>query len=275
MFIVIFIITLSGCVIAPGKPKHDTLVIAIDLSINLISLLSWDLPYGSYPSVVGEQILGYLGMLAPGETVYTMPGLAENWTTNSDRTSWTFTLRDGLKFHDGSKITAEDIEYSFKAAAAYTTAFADYLHIDNITDPAFEQNYFNFTYDSPESLTFTISSTTRFPDPVFEWDFSGIWFILAIVPKNCYDTNSSQEAFRKKPIYAGPYMIASENDSIPGESLLLTRFDDWYGWGQTFTASNGRTYVFSTVEKAYKFIEFQHVYDSEIKVIELEKKSLT
>lgn len=42
------------------------------------------------------------------------PGQAESWETSEDGLTWTFHLRDGLKWSDGSDLTAKDFEYSWK-----------------------------------------------------------------------------------------------------------------------------------------------------------------
>ena len=44
-------------------------------------------------------------------------GQAESWTTSEDGLTWTFTMRDGLKWSDGTDLTAKDFEYSFKRMA--------------------------------------------------------------------------------------------------------------------------------------------------------------
>ncbi len=41
------------------------------------------------------------------------PAIAESWESNEDGTVWTFTLREGVTFNDGSPLTAEDVAYSF------------------------------------------------------------------------------------------------------------------------------------------------------------------
>lgn len=62
------------------------------------------------------------------------PELAESWTVSDDGLSWTFTLRDGAKFSDGTPLTAEDVVFSLLAyrnwgdfgyISGYTTHFAD------------------------------------------------------------------------------------------------------------------------------------------------------
>ena len=40
------------------------------------------------------------------------PGLAESWTSSEDGLTWTFTLREGAMFRDGTPVTAEDVKFS-------------------------------------------------------------------------------------------------------------------------------------------------------------------
>jgi peptide/nickel transport system substrate-binding protein len=42
------------------------------------------------------------------------PALAESWEPNEDATEWTFNLRQGVQWHDGTPFTAKDVEYSIK-----------------------------------------------------------------------------------------------------------------------------------------------------------------
>jgi peptide/nickel transport system substrate-binding protein len=46
-------------------------------------------------------------------TTEVIPGLAESWESNADGTQWTFTLRDGVKFHDGTDFNAEAVCFNF------------------------------------------------------------------------------------------------------------------------------------------------------------------
>lgn len=51
------------------------------------------------------------------------PMLAQSWTANDKGDIWTFVLRDNVKFHDGSLLTAEDVKKSLDVALTKPTAF--------------------------------------------------------------------------------------------------------------------------------------------------------
>lgn len=53
-------------------------------------------------------------LLAVDQDGKLIPGQAESWETSEDGLTWTFHLRDGLKWSDGSDLTAKDFEYSWK-----------------------------------------------------------------------------------------------------------------------------------------------------------------
>jgi peptide/nickel transport system substrate-binding protein/oligopeptide transport system substrate-binding protein len=59
----------------------------------------------------------YEGLLVVDEQGQLAPGQAETWETSEDGLTWTFHLRDGLKWSDGSDLTANDFVYSWKRIA--------------------------------------------------------------------------------------------------------------------------------------------------------------
>jgi peptide/nickel transport system substrate-binding protein len=63
--------------------------------------------------LLGELLYSGLTRLAPDMTAE--PDLAESWSPNADLTEWTFKLRPGVTFHDGSALTAKDVEATFAA----------------------------------------------------------------------------------------------------------------------------------------------------------------
>ena len=65
-----------------------------------------------------------------------IPGVATQWEISPDGLTWTFTIRDGIKFHDGTDLTAEDALWTFQhlmgpQTADYTIAGLD-KYIQNI-----------------------------------------------------------------------------------------------------------------------------------------------
>jgi ABC-type transport system substrate-binding protein len=61
------------------------------------------------------------GLTAWGENSQPVPGLAEKWDLSSDGRTYTFTLKKGVKFHNGREVTADDVKYS----------------LERVTNPAF------------------------------------------------------------------------------------------------------------------------------------------
>ncbi|RJF72658.1 ABC transporter substrate-binding protein [Deinococcus cavernae] len=62
-------------------------------------------------AIVQNQIYDTLTKVKPG-TLNVVPGLASSWVGNSDRTVWTFNLRRGVKFHDGTPFNADAVVYN-------------------------------------------------------------------------------------------------------------------------------------------------------------------
>lgn len=72
------------------------------------------------------------------------PGLAESWTHNADNTLWTFKIRDGVKFADGTPLTARDIAFTYNFVMDNPpNSFASYL--DRGAEP---------TFTAPDDRTF-------------------------------------------------------------------------------------------------------------------------
>jgi peptide/nickel transport system substrate-binding protein len=62
--------------------------------------------------IIGSVIFDGLTEIAPDGTI--LPGLAESWEVSDDQLTYTFNLREGVKFHNGREMTAEDVKYSLE-----------------------------------------------------------------------------------------------------------------------------------------------------------------
>ncbi|MEU0588407.1 ABC transporter substrate-binding protein [Streptomyces sp. NPDC006132] len=144
------------------------------------------------------------------------PALATKWTRTSE-TSWTFTLREGVTFHDGSPFTA--------AAAAFSIRRATDSGIDcNVDGYIFADSELTAT---PVGGT-TLRVTTAKPDPILPLRLS----FVEIVP-----TTTDPDSRVREPVGTGPYRIDEWNQ---GRYLRLKRFPGYWGKTPDFTAA---TYV--------------------------------
>ena len=62
----------------------------------------------SFSNEIAVLILNYEGLTRFDKDLKTVPAAAEKWESNKEGTEWTFTLRDGLKYSDGSPLTSKD-----------------------------------------------------------------------------------------------------------------------------------------------------------------------
>jgi len=134
--------------------------------------------------------------------------LAESWRESPDGRVYEFTLRRGLKFHNGDPLTAEDVKFSFER---YKGAGAKELQARvqqvEILDPLTVR--FLLKEPWPDFMTFYGSTATA----------AGI-----VVPKK-YLTQVGDEGFRKHPIGAGPYRFVSQQ---PGIEVVLEAYPGYW-----------------------------------------------
>ena len=135
------------------------------------------------------------------------PMLAESWKASPDGRVYDFTLRKGVKFHDGSTVTAEDVKFSFDryhGTAAGT--LKERVAAVEVTGP--QQIRIRLKNPWPDFLTFYMSAS------------GASW----IVPKK-YVEKVGDEGFKKAPIGAGPYKFVS---FTPGVELVFEAFEQYW-----------------------------------------------
>ncbi|MGD9862118.1 MAG: ABC transporter substrate-binding protein, partial [Pseudodonghicola sp.] len=87
---------------------------------------------GAIDSVLYANVFeGLTRFMGDGSVV---PGLAESWEISEDGTTYTFHLHDGVKFHDGTTMDAEDVKFSLDRARAEDSANAQKALFAGITD---------------------------------------------------------------------------------------------------------------------------------------------
>jgi peptide/nickel transport system substrate-binding protein len=162
------------------------------------------------PSLVTPYMLYYAlhdAMLKPMPGELMAHSLAESWSATEDGMSYSFVLRDAVTFHNGEKVTAEDVKFSFERyRGASKTPLHDRVASVEVQDARHIQ--FKLKNPWPDFLTFYAATT------------GAGW----IVPKK-YVEKVGDEGFKKAPIGAGPYRFVSFN---PGVELVLEAFEGYW-----------------------------------------------
>jgi peptide/nickel transport system substrate-binding protein len=135
------------------------------------------------------------------------PSLAESWTLSADGLVYEFVLRNGVRFHNGDPLSAEDVKFSFERyRGAASKTFKERVAAVETSGPT--RVRFRLKEPWPDFLTFYSSAT------------GAGW----IVPK-AYITKVGDDGFKKAPIGAGPYRFVS---FTPGVELVLEAVDNYW-----------------------------------------------
>ena len=165
-------------------------------------------------------------------------GQAESWETSEDGLTWTFTMRDGLKWSDGTDLNAKDFEYSFKRMVDPNTA-APYAEtclgmIDGFEEAAgFPDKDGNPTAEpNPDALNVKASDdgktlTIVLSYPCSYFDKMAAFATMSPVQQATVEANgdswcTSADTF----VSNGPYMIT---DWTPSERIVLTKNPNYVG----------------------------------------------
>ena len=178
-------------------------------------------------------------------------GQAESWEESEDGLTWTFTMRDGLKWSDGTDLTAKDFEYSFKRMADPATA-APYAAtclgmIDGYDAAAgFPDADGNPTAEpNPDALNVKASDdgktlTIVLSYPCSYFDKMAAFASMSPVQQATVEANgdawcTSAETF----VSNGPYMIT---EWTPSERIVLTKNPNYVGgWDSSKIVSDSIT----------------------------------
>lgn len=134
-----------------------------------------------------------------------LPALAKDWTISDDGLSYTFNLREGAKFHDGSDFNADDVKFSLDRARAdgstnaQKALFADIASVE-VVDPA------------------TVKVTLSKPNGSFLFNMA--WGDAVIVAPETAAENAAH------PVGTGPFMFG---EWVKGDRVDLTRNPDYWG----------------------------------------------
>ena len=159
----------------------------------------------------GEDMLAQTGeyLVLSDQTLTLKPVLATSWSANSTATVWTFKIRQGVKFHNGAALTADDVVYSFKL---YTGPGSSALSaFGGVVKPSGVVKVDNYT------VAFHLES----PNGNFPYLVSSDNYNTIIIPNN-YNPASWQSSF----IGTGPFVLSSYTPKVGAN---FTRNESYWG----------------------------------------------
>ncbi len=183
-------------------------------------------PHSAYDAGSGVVLQGLfegLIRLKPGTTDEVVPVLAESWQANVDASVWTFQLRDGVTFHDGTPLDAEAARWSFERMLSLRLAPSTVLG-RFIDDPA------RVSVRDARTLVFDLGR----PQPMFEAALASPYgnAIVNVAALRQHeidgDWGHAWAQTNSEGIGTGPYRI----DAFDSENgVVLERYDGyWGGW---------------------------------------------
>ncbi|MDR0979883.1 MAG: ABC transporter substrate-binding protein [Candidatus Nomurabacteria bacterium] len=159
-------------------------------------------------NLIHARLLGY------DQSGHITGDLAASYSNSGDAKTWEVTLREGLTFHDGMPLTADDVIFTVQ------------LLQDPLTHYAGQSNWQNIRAEKKDDLTiiFTLpNSQASFPEQL-------TFFVL---PKHLLENTSPSQLinadFNLNPIGAGPFSFTRIKSGSNGAQIVsTTRFDDFY-----------------------------------------------
>lgn len=195
---------------AGAQQKRDLVVAVQDIPPQLDPILveylsGYRILYNVYDTLIGTDYRKNFAVV---------PGLASSWKRIGD-TALELSLREGVKFHDGTAMTAEDVAFSFgkvrmmdpgSRGHAATRAYLGTLAAVEAVD------------------RYTVRVTTTGPDPVLEKRLAG--WSAQVISKAGFERAKDWDSWARNPVATGPFTLAKVKT---GESIRIEAFADYWG----------------------------------------------
>ncbi|WP_427338234.1 peptide-binding protein [Caloranaerobacter sp. DY30410] len=200
------------------------------------------------------------------------PAMAERWEVSDDSKTVTFYLREGLKWHDGKPVTAEDVKFTFEFIA-----HPDYTgpRYSDITAIVGVEEFHEGKADDISGIKIiderTISFTTKDVYAPFMSDIGA----RAIIPKHIWEKVPVGEASKatellRNPIGSGPFKM---KEFAPDQYCELVAFEDYWDGrpyldGFIIQVANQETSLAQMANLEIDFMDISSLNDDDVKFLE-------
>ena len=181
----------------PVKGGEITIGIAQDLDDSLD-------PHQTVAAGTREVLFNiFEGLVKPNSDGEMIPAVAEKYTLSEDGTTYTFTLREGVKFHNGQTVTAEDVVYSINRCAAV---------------PEGQEKPLVAAFSAVKSVEALDEKTVAVTIAQRDLEFIS-YMTAAIIPADYENQDTA-------PVGTGPFRCVSRT---PQQDFVMERFEDYWG----------------------------------------------
>ncbi len=201
------VVLVSACTgrptVSPERRMVRTVMGADPSSLSLIG--NTDRNSDVVAMLVTDSLVRYDTSLTP------KPRLARSWSLSPDGLTWTFELREGVRWHDGTPVTARDVVFTARKVQDPATQSRSYAS-------AFENLV---SIEAPNDRTVRATYRLPFPDALDSWT-------LPIVPEHLAskkDESFLTGSFSRKPVGCGPFRFVRAE---PGREIVLEANADYW-----------------------------------------------
>ncbi len=168
-------------------------------------------------------LLLFAGLTAHDGENNVVPGLAETWSFDKNTNTYSFALREGLTFHDGDDLTAEDVKFTIEAIMDPANGSENASNFEDVKEvKVIDNTHVDIVLTAPN---------VAMPD----------YLTIGILPKHILEgEDMTSSSFNQNPVGAGPYKLTSWD---MGQAIVMEKFDDYYQG-----SPNIDTVVFKIVE---------------------------
>lgn len=146
----------------------------------------------------------YEGLVELDQSGEIVPLLAEDWTVSDDRTTYTFTLQEGVTFSNGDEFTADDVKFSFdRVKTDWVSSLKAKMDVVDTVEVV-----------SPTEVAVHLSAP------------SNAWLFSLATPVGAIFSEDAVDDLANAPVGTGPYAVGAWT---PNESLVLDTRDDYWG----------------------------------------------
>ena len=179
----------------------------------------FDYAFAGGPSVIYLRVLHGM-LISTNPKTELIPGIATDWSVSSDGLSWTYTIRKGVKFHDGTDLTAEDVLWTWQHY--FGSEALEYVISGDIQRLSRENESIELIGSDQIRATFSV------PQPSFaasSSEASGNSYGTVMPKRDTIHDEAVETAYEKDPIGTGFGKLVR---IVPAEVMEFERFDDFY-----------------------------------------------